>query len=434
MMRLLPILERLFWKEFCQGWLMLTLGLLLPPLAGNLPHLKLLTFDMPSITLFVLLLGISVWAAMLAGEARGRQSYAGVHFPQHPALASIVTFVLQGCAAALIGFSIGFARVKLGNPAGIADLPLWAMLYAASTFAVSFIAALALSPWGGMVAGIIWMLGYLSTFSDLITCQRFSDGEPIMTMQHMSGVIVMAFISIVILLLAIRLNFTWRRALACILLGIVILSRPLWSLAASNRQNTNYILPAKLSSADGTLVVDYDRLAPNKDYMDLHFVNYRQQHTDTRHFAQEVQPLCFIGKNAVMLAQQRKKERHVTLLRWTLDTNTVEPFASIAARPESLAITNNGYDPKASLSRDGHYGVIILPSPYSEDCYGFDIWKIDLQLRKVTLLKPAWPAESESISWRGNDAIISSWAGILSVSMTTGQVTPQQFPTLREGK
>ena len=167
-MRLLSILYRLCWKECRQGWLLLALGLLLPALAVNLQHLKLLAWTVPEITLFVLLLGVSVWASTLAADARGRHSYAGAHFPQHPALAPLVTFVLQGSAAALIGILFGCARVQMGNLHGITTFPLWAMYYVTSTFAVSFVLASALSPWSGMVTGVLWALGNMQSYAALV--------------------------------------------------------------------------------------------------------------------------------------------------------------------------------------------------------------------------------------------------------------------------
>ena len=429
-MRLVPILHRLCWKECRQGWLLLALGLLLPALAVNLQHLKLLAWTVPEITLFVLLLGISVWASTLAADARGRQSYAAVHFPQHPALATLLTFVLQGSAAALIGILFGAARMQIGHLHDITNYPLWAMYYVASTFAVSFIMASALSPWSGMVLGILWMLGNMQTFSALIDSVRNYPGtEPGLAMLQMHWVLIVSVVLMLMLSFMLRLSFTRRRLLACVLLGAAMLSRPLCWIREGIFQTTHK--PdnpwVELTFADGSLAVEHD--GP-----DLQFIDYRRQHTVTRHFDGVIQPIGLVG-HAVILAQQRKGEHRITLSRWSSDTNTVEPFASFSARPDGLvpSILNK---PVASLSRDGHYGIILIRSPYwdDDDYLGFDIWKIDLQLRKVTLLTPAWSRWIAEISWHGDDALISNSDSIFSISMTSGQITPLSLPTPREGK
>ena len=338
-MRLLPVLYRLCWKELCRGWLMLALGLLLPPLAGHLKRFTLLEWTAPEITVFALLLGVSVWASMLAAEARGRHSYAGVHFPQHPALSTLVTFVLQGCAAALIGVSIGYTRVRMGHADGNAVLPLWAALYVASTFAASFIMSSALSPWSGIVTGIIWILGNGRTFIILLPVTgTYPELERAGAMLQMGGVIAVSLIAMAILALTMRLSLKWPRVLACLLLCAVILSRP----------------------------------------------------------------LCWL--RAETLRDSRE-----------------------SSKVASLVVT--------SPSPDGHYTLLIKPSPYGDlSNFCVDIWKIDNQCHRKTLLLPAWDSGVPHISWRGNDALFSCQNSVFSVSMTNDQLTPLRLPAPPEEK
>ena len=448
-MRLLPILYRLCWKEFRQGWLILALGLLLPPLTVNLQQndfwsdwgiwhwswMLQLNRNLPAITLFMLLLGVSVWAARLGAEACARQSYAGVHFPQHPALASYLTFFWQGSAAALIGLSIGYARMHMVYDDEFFAISLWAMLYLASTFMVSFIMASALTQWSGIVAGLIWALGNGQTFTAL---SEYWPNIDKLSMQIMGGTIVMSCIAMLILQshTTLRLGFNVPRVLAPLLLGMAMLSVPFCWLAEEIRLESrldkhmpiNY--PVRLTSADDALAIECDRLALKKDAADLHVIDYRRQRTLTQHFAQDIQPIGFVGQSAVLLRQQRRHEHHLTLLRWALDTNTVATFASIPDNPDQTA--EGCWD--ASMSRDGHYALLYVPSPYGNYFHGFvDLWKIDNQLRKATLLQPDFNCGIQ-IGWRGNDALVSCRDSVLSLSMTTGQMTPTQLPTPREGK
>ncbi len=419
-MRLLPMYQRLCWKEFRQGWLMLALGLLLPLLAANLQQLKLLEWTMPSIALFMLLLGVCVWGAMLGAGARARQSYAGVHFPQHPALASCVTFWWQGSAAALIGILIGAVQGNSGHLFDVVDFSLLGMLYFASAFAVSFIMASVFSPWSGIVTSIIWVLGNSTTLSALTEGNFRNDLEK--PMQVMAGVIVMSLIALLILSFTTRVDAKWPRVLACLLLGAVLLIQPICWLGDDIFHNSSVNYPSPLSSDDGSLVVKYDPQTLHYRSVDLQIIDYRRQKTLTKHFEQDIQPLWLAGRSTVMLAQQRKQEHHLTLLRWALDTNTVEPFAAFPTG-------SVGFSQFASLSPDGQYAVMLIQSSMGgSDSY--DIWKIDMQTRKLTLLKPA-AACASLIRWQGHDALIDCG---LSVSMTTGQVKPRPLPAPWEGK
>jgi len=426
-----PILQRLCWKEFRRGWLMLLLGLLLPPLAVSLnrDRLELLTFDMPTMALFVLMISVAVWASMLAKDARGRQSYAGIHFPQHPGLASLVTYLLQGGVALVIGLSIGYWRAQMGGLYYTDNFPCLGLLYVGSTFAVSYILTLLFSSKVGMAAGILGALVNMQAFTALASYHRNLAMQD--TVVHYMGmVIVLAFFAVLCYLLTLRFSRKTRLVLACVLLGIGVLYIPakgFWESLTHTRQfDCTDNVPTRLCTNDGALTVDYiNQQSSVWTSVDLRFVDHRRQHTRTHHFAQAIQPIGFMGDNVVILAQQLKKEPLVTLLRWALDTDSIEPFATLPAHPNSLALTFRTYSP-ASIAPDGRYGVMFIASPYGDVDHpipsGFDLWKIDLQHRSVTLLKPLCPSYSYIFGWRDNEAILSS-DYFYAVSMETDQMT-----------
>lgn len=257
-------------------------------------------------------------------------------------------------------------------------------------------------------------------------------------MHQMYWVLIVSVMLLLMLSLMLRLSFTRRRLLACLLLGAAILSRPLCWMGEEIFHDSGELRSPwgePLTSADGSLTVEYDNHSPDYRAPDLLCIDDRQQHTISRHFDGMIRPIGFEGQSAVILAQQLKGERRITLSRWSLDSNTVETFASFYARPYVLGVFT-GEVPMDSISSDGRYGVMLIHSPYCRVDYwsGFDIWKIDLQLRKVTLLIPAWPQMVTAISWHGDDALIANLNSVFSISMTTGQITPLPLPTPRERK
>jgi len=431
---MLPILQRLCWKELRQGWLMLLLGLLLPPLALSLmlDHVELLTFDMPTIALFVLIVGVAVWASMLAKDARGRQSYAGIHFPQHPGLASLVTYLLQGSVALVIGISIGYWRARMGGLYSYDNYPFLGLLYVGSTFAAGYGLTLLFSPPVGMVAGILCGLVNTWTFNALASNQLGFNGQDTVVL-YMGMAIILSFFAVLCYLLMLRFSLKTRRVLACVLFGIGLLFIPIKEFVKDNLpQDARMNIPVRLASSDGALVVEAPVI--ESDSVDLRLVDHRRLRTLTHRFRQAVQPLGFVGKNVVILAQQLKKESRVTLLRWALDSDAVEPFASLPARPEGLTYTLNYYS-LASFDPGGRFGIIFVPSPYGGGYWyqDYDLWKIDLQQRSVTMIKPLIRSPSDITGWHGNEAILAM-GNMYAVSMATDQMIELPAPLAQEGK
>ncbi len=115
-MRMRPILLRLCWRELSRGWVLLVFGLLLPPLAASVQNDRIsLLPETPLLHTLILLAAVTIRAGMLAVDAREGTSYQAVHFPLHPSLASLTTFLSQLGIAVLIGVSAGgWSRPYIG--------------------------------------------------------------------------------------------------------------------------------------------------------------------------------------------------------------------------------------------------------------------------------------------------------------------------------
>jgi hypothetical protein len=415
---------------------MLAAGLLLPPLTDalgtpdsplylNIPNM----YDWDLIALFLLMVPVVVWAATAAGRERLRQSYAGVHFPLHPAWSTLNTFLIHGAIALLIGLNFSRWVPKLAE---IRPLPLGLLvgvLFVGSLFALSFIVSLTLSPTAGIVAGICWLCAYheglLGTY---IT-------SPLKSTIDWTICLAAALFVLATFLLSPRQLSLTRRIIACIILGFGTLGLPLyngylktWFFQPSS---TNLQLPARIYSTDGSLAVEVMSAK-------LHFIDYRQGRTATRALQPSMQPIGFVGRRTVIVAEQRPGERGITLLCWDTTTNDMIPLLTIptkrGALAKSLVDINSGSYPSfhAEVSPDSRYILLALPTQYG-DAEATNLWLVDFQKAHVKLILPmSSPFIGNDHSWQENSVVISGGRQPLKISLATGQVSSPPIPTPKE--
>ena len=495
------LLERLCWKELRQGWPLLVIGLLLPPLTRDVTVQQLaqlpqnvswygFSYDNPlwwnntqEIALLLLLLAVVVRAALLAGREQRRNTYADAHFPVSPALATLSSLLVQGSMVLFIGLCAGAWSVRGNEVAFVQWLKpvitstdpgmhlgewlrqwLWQaidpdtaytvlMLSAGlflSAYGITFVLAAAFSWWVGIAAGLLWVtanLGichFLATqVSDYRAHSYYIFGTDISihageSLVAIALVTIAALVAAGVLLLPARSTFPWRRVLASVVLGIAVCGAGAVYLFDRWQQVGPTAVPLRLCSPDGALAVEVYNGQPGCYYDprsgEMRFVDYQRQREAVQQMNQLTQPIVFLGRNVVILAQQGVSDDHITLLRWELVANRLIPLFALPANRGALAeiVLNHrnyadqvqGIQDAMSISPDGRYGVFGLPSYYPRR--GSDLWGADLQQKTVRLLRPE--ARYGRITWEKDVARIGHYQ---SIDMATGRISTRDAADLR---
>ncbi|MHB9023799.1 MAG: hypothetical protein ACYC7E_06425 [Armatimonadota bacterium] len=443
------ILRRLLWKEWRLGWPMLAAGLVLPPLATAIVKVHKSNFrslDWTTVSLFLLLFAIAVWASTLAGRERIRQSYAGAHFPLHPAWNTLNTYLAQGIIVLLIGLNVGWWSTKLDESYPLLNALLLAGLFVGSQFTLSFVVSLAISTTAGIVAGICWILGNNEVLA-LLTMNNYrisDDPLPLKSIALLSLCIASALLVITIVLLPARTVSIYRRIIACMILGLGTLSLPVYDQYIETwlqkpQWATHILPPVRIHSVDGSLAVEVIR--PDRKNNDvatgLRFIDYRQKRIAEHALQPVMQPIGFISHQAVIVAQQRPDDREITLLRWDTITNAMRSLLTIPTRRGALAevlMQNISWSESsfiAELSPDSHYCLLALPSHYGD---AYNLWLVDLQKTLSILVLPHAELFTPRmhVSWLKDDLIISSLNQPLKISLITGKVSRLPIPAPKE--
>ena len=169
---MLPVILRLCWKEWRQGWLLLALGLALPPLAVSLhpAHLWALRISPTSIVLLLLLLGVVLRTPTLVAGKRSRLSYAAAHFSLYTGLPACITLLCQGTLVVLIGANVGIWTARIPHALPWASNVLLAICCFLGAFAITLAVTRIFSLPAGLAAGGLGVVRYdryhLSTTGD----------------------------------------------------------------------------------------------------------------------------------------------------------------------------------------------------------------------------------------------------------------------------
>ena len=436
------ILRRLCWKEWRQGWLLLALGIVLPPLAWLLSGVVDYRLDhygfnihTVSVTLFLLLVGVIVRAPMVVAGGTSRQSYAGAHFPLHPHWPLLVTFLFQGLIVALIGANFGW----LGAPhqATMHAMPYDRMILVgvmcfSGVYLLAAALARAVSPLAGMAGGMLWLL----FFGMHDTCQRLAnpasvDYRGFWTSNNVSLALVMAggFVAY-LLLMTPRGELLTRRVVAVALLALVTIGFPLWSAQTNNWKNeANEVELPSTVNRDNSVTVMSDANNGRGKPLSLQFTDYRLGRSVTRQFTLPTLPLGIIGQHTAILLEKHLDEQRLVVARWDLDGNTMRPLLALPASSTTLK-NRYMYNIMASFSPDERYALLEMPAlmPQMEDRR--DIWLLDLphaQARLVIASTTGLGCDEESICWQ-RDKVILPLNGFTAIAVPSGAVSEWRLP------
>jgi hypothetical protein len=449
------ILRRLIWQAWRQGWAMLALGVILPPCASMLRQIM---SPMPAantpwtITVFLLFVMIAVWAATLAEGAGERRSYANLHFPIHPALASMMTFILYSGIALLIGIWIGWwqwhtlaafasqALQIIWSQGAVGILPWFSRVagveclllivgagFAVAVFSLSYVVALSCSRWAGMVSAIIWGLVFNRWSVELLTSTH-ADMQYIWLADALlrNGMVIIAGVLGLLFLHFPRTASRRGRVVTLSLLGITALFFPILSVAHSTLSPTpNSLPPSRLATPDGASAVEVV-FSRSEGLVELRLVDYRRELSAVQRFKRRIHPMAFVDASTVLLLQQSPEARDLSLLEWSLEDNQLRRLLTIPSSRNTLNRFIGTYftrnDRRVALSPDGRQMVIALPSPYGDYDFVHDLWWFDLHQRQATLARPLAASGRLEISWTANGALVSRQGDSLLCITAPGRV------------
>ncbi|OPZ83429.1 MAG: hypothetical protein BWY76_02281 [bacterium ADurb.Bin429] len=448
-------LGRLLWKELWVGWPFALLGAALPPLTALLIRREVDILDIPpgNVTLFLVLLGLVAWAALQGAGTRDRCSYAGIHFPIHPARPALVTFVMQLLFA--LGIVGGYLlALYLLRDFGVLSGPLstrvlngeirtmlqgditrhfliTAFLAIGSTYALCFVVGQALSAPAGIVVGVFWVifgigegLGPLS-FGWVLHGYDLNMNERMPFLQvAMTAAALLAFG-----VLLTRLAFPVRRLLACLLLGAVAVGMPAYFWYEDSRAKWEYdvIYWGEVDSSDGALRLEIVPTGENiRDAVGLRLTDYRRDAQTTRPFPRPLAPTAVLDSGMVFLLSQPRGATTVTLLRWDTAADTVEEICAIPSEKGLMTSQRmRYYDPSVNplmhVGPDGAHALLLLPTQVGD---GEDLWHVDLVRKRARLVRPARWIISETVSWTDDAAILSDNGEPLRVDLRAGTAAP----------
>jgi hypothetical protein len=422
-------------------------GLLLPPLAVILSRQQVQIFrlDPVWIVIFLLLMGMVLWASTLVAGGKARSSYAVAHFPLHPAWSLLITMLCQGVLVALVGANVGWWTAQLPHELPVQTNILLLVAYFLAAFLLTISIARAISLPAAIAAGIFWVvspIGAGDVGRRLATPAVFSYLTP--PTVSWTNALLSALVGMLsfCLLLSSKRGLLPRRVLAVLLVAAVAIGYPLFIFSDwwVSRQNASFdemhpFYSAQFSDANATNTDGSVEVRPasgetlHGPLVSLQLIDYRMQQGVTRTFPFPLQVLEIRGRSAWLLG--RSGNRRLTLSRWDIADNSIRILLTLPARRGAFP---SGFGDVASFSPDGHYAILCLPALQSHGIFNADLWLVDLtnrQTRLVMIRTIEW-INLPAMHWEPGRAVNAEIGE--QISLPAGAISPWVSPLAMEGR
>ena len=438
----MEMVKRLIWKEACRNWPWLAIGLLLPQGCFALAVSKInnpdFPFEMlPPLAFFIIAMALIVRGAVLADEQR-HISYSRTHFPVSPVVSQASVFLFHLLGVLLVAAGFGWWYSLHGNAILPAILPV---LFTA-LFGVTYLASLVFSPWVGIIAGIGWFLGDMSSIYPFM-----SPGEsaqiPFDSTYLVRSLTAVGIGSLVVPAPVRRMPSIRRIAVILVLAWVGLASPTLRENFDVNRlpalgfaPRSGYPhLPMVLTGEDGSLVVELFAYDPARDIYNLRFGDYRRGRVLHREFNG---PAVSMGldQQAAILATQAPGARDIVIKRWTLDDDTLATVATIPVQQGGLktmlwgSLQSPGWQ---AVSPDGRHALLQLPSRLGT-AWARDLWLIDLRTGATRIALPGRSSWILEVSWMGDTALLPMQGSMWQLDLTSGKISPLRERALMEAR
>jgi hypothetical protein len=372
-----PLWGRLLWKEWREGWPILAVGVALPLL--TLPMSKRegwTAFDLSVLGLVAIL--VTLWAADRAQRTGLGRTDTRLYLPASTATRWLFIYLVPTVVPVLIGLSVGWMHLAWHPGITAVNAALAAgILYLLSAFLLSTVLTAIYTSLPAVLAGVVW--AFIAVDSE----------SPARQIPLFAGMIAACLVVAVLWegVIRQRVPLPGRIVLAIMLLVVVVYP---WVLQSEWR-------PARQAAAGArtpfSIYNRHDYLRVSIHYLEKQFTGKPVHLTDDevelavydrgeeqaqiiRIFPQTAQPLGFIDRSHVLVAQQPPESSTVNLLSWDIRSNTVMETGSFTVVRDLLAKSSG-----ACLTADGRYLAIAVRNVRRSS----DLWIADLLDGHTTL-------------------------------------------------
>lgn len=343
---------------------------------------------------------IAFWAAEKGDATRHGAEFARTHLPVHPAVHWAFTLLFPMAASAGVGAWFGLWSVQVSRADALPAV--WAgALDMATTYALAYFLAAALSYWGAIFIAVVRTIA--GTSISVWDLQPFRDPDVVaLAVQLAVGAVLASF---VFSALSQKKSRPARQAVSFALLAAVIVAPSIGrlNLGSVTTRNGSYqnMVAEHLESRDRAVSVDASLDQPRAK-VKVCYIDRRTGLNRERSFEQAAQIVDFTEGGLVYLAQQRPGAKSIAILRWNARSGSVR---QVAAFPVSRELLQASPRQLGAVSPDGRYIILTLKSLYAQ---GPDVWLVDVSNNKsrVLLMGRSYWGEVR-VAWRDRLAVMS---------------------------
>lgn len=399
-MRSISMISRLLWKELREGWLVVMIAAIAPPLIFKVasqqgPETKQVLQFMVSICS---LASIVIWAVLKGERLRNEEKLPLAHLPANVILERMVSLGLPLIISAFAGAWFGrtFAVYAARGPVehyAVAAAAMFA-LWGALAFAACCLISATISSWASIAVGIAWIIVGMGMRESIPSIRYIGQGPwDYMIRSCVTSIACLALF--LVLSHKRRLRFAWAPPL--VLLAAIMLGPLVVELIHSSQEHRAHYVTSLISS-DGA--VQAGQIIYSQGRSTLLYTNRMTMNTVRKSFDGMTIPIAVDNRGFAYLVQCTKR-RNLHVISW--DGRNSRRIADIPGRRDLLEWSYSRWR-FSSISPDRRY---VLFSTGSQLGRGSDLWVVDVSAREAWIVVPNQLDVVERASWLGNRVALS---------------------------
>lgn len=417
------IWDRLLWKSFKEGWLVVLLVFAAPPilfsLANQMWDWQRGLFAFPAAA--GAHLAIALWAAGRGGGKRQSSEHVWTHLPLTPTADWLSSLVVPTIITAGLGLWYGAWVAGMHRP-DVFVLALSGALDLATTYLVCYFISAVISNWAAVIFGALRMVG--GTLISVWDLSSILLPDAIGFVARTAVGSLLASLLFVVIFQKKSLGF--RQITSLCLLVVVIFAPGLKDLDISWLRSPENL--PQLSGGQGYSLTYEVRSVVEDSFIRFRIENLEENTITFTDFKLDTQMLDMLDDKYVYLAQQLSLNDEPSILKWNVESNRVEHIAKL---PAPGCLLNYG-DVRSYVSPNGHYLILTLKSLIGN---GVDVWEVNLRTGKSAVILPHLRLDeiyghsqysSFRVSWEGNHAFIWGFDRIYRVDLIRMQADRQK--------
>ena len=434
------IWKRLLWKEFKEGYLIVLMLIVIPPIV--FPIVKANHHSRREIWQifgWIIALGLPLlvvlWAAVKAGRQRNGSEFVRSHLPIGAVDGWIASVVPPLIISAIAGvwyagwteeFIIGLGR----NP----NFAYNCGLYFSTCFVVAYVFSLVLSMLPAILVGLFCTFMGMAFVSSTSTSAEAAEFAAF----FMRALIGATVCSLLFSALLNRIKLIANQVMCLGLLAVIVFApfavQKLFGPRQADFQEYQY--DRSIQTSDGSIVVNAFAYSKAKN-VTVVYRDFRNVSSISRTFKRNIEMIDIQDRRYVYLVQQAKGEKYVRLISWDTKTNSLQKVCTIPAGRNALfdSLRLSDYFSDEELAGkthpDSHYLILALASGMGS---GTDIWVIDLYKRKGVVVLPNVYPIRKLVRWDNHQALLLGCFDTARVDLKTMSASKVAFPIKDRGQ